>query len=673
MNTSSPAVNVDELIAEFDAVLGRFAEARKTSRKASNKEVLELARQLLPVPGGLEALYSRVPELEAGGLFAGSDWDKPAILQPDLAMNSLRQGRAATTVIEALSELRLLAVANGDYFHPGVSAEWARNFLTQVMALNLDLLSGHLSEADRERPKALGTSVQMLYQYLLAHLGYESILESLVDEVYRLIAQRPIETDSIKKMIVQIAECLVDLEIEMADMDRAERLVRALFGPTAACQDEPELEVYARRLTKMGRGKLLEEAAGFVEAMDETGLVSPYHPVFVRHLRGQWNDLIPSALGLSNTGVDALLCYQELVYTLIDEAVFPETSQALYGLALLLEDGVLYSKPVAPGLWRQMELTLSEDNSDNLAAIFGDSHPPRVHLLAGILSILGQPLGVGQGNNPTCQSARALSMWAYNDPDYLLQLVAWASRDDEIIMRFEGGQVSSRGLEPGLAEEAPIDVDAVSAVLVPHLDRIYMEMGRLCEDRDDDPHRWINPEFHGWWVGHGFRIAVDIESGNLVEYERFIRDFYACYNPFYNGHVPVIHPQPAGIAATDSAGRFIGWHAITILRVALSPANEMRVYFYNPNNDSGQNWGQGIITATQGHDEEYGEASLPVAEFASRLYVFHYDPLEMGDPEKVSGEEVARVAELGKTSWAKNRQKPVRPPRKKARRSKRRR
>ena len=59
------------------------------------------------------------------------------------------------------------------------------------------------------------------------------------------------------------------------------------------------------------------------------------------------------------------------------------------------------------------------------------------------MNILGQPLGVGQGNNPTCQSARALSMWAYNDPDYLLQMVAWAARDNEIIIHFEGKPVSS--------------------------------------------------------------------------------------------------------------------------------------------------------------------------------------------------------------------------------------
>ena len=42
---------------------------------------------------------------------------------------------------------------------------------------------------------------------------------------------------------------------------------------------------------------------------------------------------------------------------------------------------------------------------------------------------------------------------------------------------------------------------------------------------------------------------------------------------------------------TDSSARFVGWHAITILRAALDPEGTMRVYFFNPNNDSGQDWG----------------------------------------------------------------------------------
>ncbi|WP_304525354.1 hypothetical protein [Halomonas sp. I5-271120] len=654
MNTDHPVIDTRQAVANFEATLEQFRQARTTDPKAPSGEVLESARVVMTTSEGLDALYARVSDVEAAGVFAGRDWAQPSILQPVLAVRSLRQSSAEITVIEALSELRLLAVASGDYFHPGISAEQARNFLTQVMALNLDLLAGQMSEADRERPQALGAIVQSLYQYLLVWLGYESILASLVDEVGRLLVQRPIQTDSIKEMVSQIAKCLFDPEIETAGTEGAARLVSALFGPTPGCREDPGLTEYAERLSAMDRVALADEACAFARAMHETGLVSAYHAVFLRHLRGQFDDLIPEALGLSMTGTDALQCYSALVYRLIDEAIFPETTQAVYGLFMLLERGALFASPVAAGLWRQIELKLSVATSETLIEVFGDAHPPRVYLLAGVLSILGLPLGVGQGNNPTCQSVIGLSMWADNDPDYLLQLVAWAARDDEVLTRFEGQQISSKGLDSGLAKEPPLDVDAVSLILVPHLDRLYMEMGRLCGVRDDDLHRWINPEFYGWWVGHGFRVVVNIDTGKIDDYEGFIRQFYASYHPYYNGNMPVIHPQPAGIAVTDSGGRYVGRHAITILRVALDAKDEMRVYFFNPNNDSGQDWGQGIVCAIQGNDELNGEASLPIAEFASRLYVYHLDPLELGDMEAVPAGEVARVMELGRTSWAVN-------------------
>ncbi len=653
MNMEYSASSTHPAIVEFDATLTRFVEDRKADPKASSAEVLESARVVMTTPEGLNALYERVAAVETAGVFAGRDWAKPAILQPGLAVRSLRQSKAEITVIEALSEIRMLAIASGDYFHPGIATEQARNFLTQVMALNLDLLSGQMSEADRERPQELGTIVQSLYQYLLEHLGYESILSSLVSEVKRLLVQRPIQTDSIKKMISQIAKCLFDPELDTAGSEDAARLVKALFGPTRGCREDPGLEVYNQRLATMDEAALMDEATDFGTAMDETGLVSAYQPAFLRFIRNRRDDLIPIALGLSTTGVDALHCYSHLVYRLIDDAIFPETSQAAYGLAMLLERGTLFHPPVAAGLWRQIELKLSAETTELLTSVFGEAQSPRVFLLAGVMSILGLPLGVGQGNNPTCQSVIGLSMWADNDADYLLQLVAWAARDNEILTRFEGERISSKGLDHGLAKELPLDVDAVSLMLVPHLDRLYVEMGRLCGDRDDDLHRWINPEFYGWWVGHGFRVVTDIHTGKLDDYEGFIRQFYASYHPYYNGHMPVIHPQPAGIASTDSGGRYVGRHAIAILRVALDAHAQMRVYFYNPNNDSGQDWGQGIVCTIQGNEELNGEASLPIAEFASRMYVYHYDPLELGDTDAVPDEEVARVMELGRTSWAK--------------------
>ncbi|MGJ7460681.1 hypothetical protein ACR80S_06100 [Halomonas sp. MA07-2] len=659
-NIHEPAPHDDdipgELVNQLDAAIARLADANAVAEVSPVFEVIDAARPLLFDARGLDALYARVPAIEAAGFFRGSDWDYPQTLVPSLAMRTVRHGDPIATLVESLSQIRLLAVAKGDFSHPSVSAGHANHFLAQVMAMNLDIVVSDLQESDRLRPDRLGFAVQSLYHYLLDHLGYQNLLEQLVAEVWRILAQRPVQVDGVKQMVTQIAACLNSPDTQMGEAgEEARKLVDSLFGPTEVCREDLGLDAYTERLASMDDATLLQEAIGFAQAMHGTGLVSPYMPGFIRYLRTRWNALIPTALGLSQTGADAFHCYSALIHTLIDEALFPDTSQAAYGLAMLLERGILYSPPVAPSLWRQLRLSLCDAAAQKIVAVFGTRRSPECFLLADVINVLGSPLGVGQGNYPTCQSTRALSMWAYNTPAELLRVVAWAARDDEVIMRFEGNSLSSRELGAGLATEPPVEVDAVSLLTVPHLDRVYFEMGRRSIGRGEDPHKWVNAEFHGDHVGHGFRIAVDVFTGQLKDFDGFIRDFYAAYHPFYNGDIPVINPQPAGIAVTDSATRFLGWHAITIQRLALDPGQVMRVYFFNPNNDSGQDWGQDIVTSTQGHGERFGEASLPVAQFASRLYVFHYDPLEKGEPADIPTVEVDRAMSLARDSWASER------------------
>nr|WP_227715308.1 hypothetical protein [Marinobacter sp. 1-3A] len=81
----------------------------------------------------------------------------------------------------------------------------------------------------------------------------------------------------------------------------------------------------------------------------------------------------------------------------------------------------------------------------------------------------------------------------------------------------------------------------------------------------------------------------------------------------------------------------------------------MRAYFYNPNNDSGQNWGDDVHVSTEGMGERFGEASLPFEQFTSRLYIFHFDPLERGEPADVGEEELKRVMARVYRSWGEDR------------------
>ncbi|BDU06257.1 hypothetical protein GV791_21400 [Nocardia cyriacigeorgica] len=652
---SSDGPALQRRLATLDHATGSLAETGDFGKQVKLPRVFDALRRVLVLPGGCAAVRARAAELENAGLFLGTDWAAPQILIPSLSTGSLRSPNADTVVLETVSNLRLLAVAKGDYPHPLITAEQADSHLSQVLAVNLSLLFAPPTEAERAQQGRMAQVSRELLHHLVAEVGYEKVLEHLVDEIWRILRQRPIQVDAVKRMITQIAVARANPDIDLgAGALGADRLISSLYGTTDACREDPGVDIYRERLETMDEGALQYEASGFARSMHDTGLVSPYHAVLLRHLLDKGDYLIAEAMGLSNTGRDCLLCYHELVHTLIAEAVRVETAQCIYGLALLLERGILYQPPVAPALWRQIGLQLSPKSQQRLSGVFGPTPEARVWLLAGVLSMLGLPLGVGQGDNPTCQSARALSMWAYNDPDYLLHAVTWAARDDEIVMHFEGAPISSRDDDAGTAGP-PIDLDPVSVLVVPHLDRIYAEMGRHCLGREGDPHRWINPEFHGWWSGRGFRINVDVATGDLTDLDDFLRHFYASYHPFYNGNQPLIHPQPAGIAITDSAARFVGWHAISVLRVNLDPQDQMRVYFYNPNNDSGQDWGDGVIVGTAGHGERFGEASLPFEQFASRLYIFHFDPLEPGESASVDRAELDRVIGYVHRSWGADR------------------
>ncbi|APX93867.1 hypothetical protein BWR19_13485 [Halomonas sp. 1513] len=654
---STPDVDkLNALLAKLDEATELLDTAREFAKPGKLGRVLDTARRVMMQPGGCAAVEARAEALESAGVFLGSDWATPQYLVPSLTTYALKSADPNSVVIESLSELRLLAVAMGDYQHALISAEQAHHYLTQVMALNLWLLFGAPSEAERETQGRLAQLPRRLFQHLAERIGYEHIVDQLIDEIWRILRQRPLQVEPVKQMITQIAICQANPAIDLGSSGQgADRLVSSLFGPTQACREDPGLEVYRERLESMDQAALQYEASGFARAMHDTGLVSPYHGVLMRHLLEHSDHLLAEAMGLSSTGRDCLMCYRELVHALIRSGIYPATPQAIYGLALMLERGILYQPPVAPAMWRQLGLTLSPWSQERLNMAHGDAVSPRARLLEGVMCMLGLPLGVGQGNNPTCQSARALSMWAYNDPDYLLQMVAWAARDDEIIMHFEGQPISSRESLSGVATELPMDLDAVSLLVVPHLDRIYAEMGRRCIGREGDPHRWVNPEFHGWWSGRGFRINVDVATGQLEGLEDFLRHFYAAYHPYYNGNQPLIHPQPAGIAVTDSAARFIGWHAITLLRVNLDPQDVMRVYFYNPNNDSGQDWGDGVKVSTAGQGERFGEASLPFEQLASRLYIFHFDPLERGELATITQQELDRVIGHVHRSWGADR------------------
>lgn len=639
-----------KLAAQLDAAIAEVGRAKPFAKSLYQGHVFDLTVRLLKEPGGAAAIHALAPRLDPAGVFHGGDWDAPERLQPGLAGASLR-GAAYYVAIEALSELRMLAIAGGTAAHPAVTPEAARAFLEQVLALNIDLLFPSESEADRAEGPGLRRGVERLFAYIAECLGYDGILSSIVAEADRLLEQRPILVDRVTSMLERIARTGLAQGGTPAH-ERLKTLIAAFQAPTGRAREHPAPEAYAAALARLAPEDLAEEAQALGQSLRNTGLAAPHHAVFLRNAAENAPETLPGALGLDAVGRESLAAYTQLVRALIARAIHTETCQAAYGLACFLDRGILFFPPVGPGLWRHLELRICPAVAAVFEQTYGPKHAAETWLLAGILSVLGQPLGVGQGRNPTCQSARAISLWAQHDLAFLLELIAWASRDDEVDMHFEGQHIVSSHLTDGLAPELHAELDPVSLMLVPHLDRVYAEMGRRTAGRGEDGHKWINPEFHGWWVNRGFAIVINVHTGFVRDFESFLRIFYAAYHPYYNGNRPVIHPQPAGVAATNPHGAFVGWHAVSIQRVMLDPHNEMRVYFYNPNNDGGQDWGQGIRTATSGNGEYPGESSLPFAQFAARVYVFHFNWRELGDANAVPAEELAAVRERVREGWA---------------------
>ena len=145
-------------------------------------------------------------------------------------------------------------------------------------------------------------------------------------------------------------------------------------------------------------------------------------------------------------------------------------------------------------------------------------------------------------------------------------------------------------------------------------------------------------------------------TNSIQDFEGFVRLFYKAFHPEYNGGRQMVYPNPVGIFITSSKGVMLGFHAVSLLRVAVNSENdsEVRAYFLNPNNEGRQDWGQGITPSVFGNGEKHGESSLPIFQFAARIYAFHYNDLNALDHSTdIPQSEVDVVCDLAKNSWGK--------------------
>lgn len=628
-----------------------FLRKPKLERLLSQVDVLSRSRE------GLDIIYEHLPALLETQPFKDTVWDTPAHLVPGLVGGTLLAGHPTSTT-ELLSELRMIAIAEGRWTRQDFRPEQATGFLQDVLVSNFQLAFEDFSaESWDSYTKGELTKVQCLFAFLRKHISLQNLVDKLYQEVDTLVAHRSIATDKLE-MMLRVINDEIQLDQQKEPDRQLRRYLQAFFAPTENTQQLESTDDYAALLPRFNQREMEWECRKLGEQMWETGLVSTFHVAMIRYLAREQPSFLPRLLHLDAHGQAEFERHQSFVLMLIQEFIIPANRQAMYGLSRILQRN-LFSRPIT---WNAFNRLLRIDIHPEIAGDLiksnhsGQPATPLQLLVGGAINVLGHPLGVRQGNNPTCASARGISMWSRHAPGKLINLLIDAATANNIAFRYEGQLIESADLQEGLVRRFDYKLDPVSVVLVQHLDKIYNAMMQRATIKHpgEDPHISVNPAFYGHWIQTGFISVYNPVTGAVENYEDFVRIFYASFHPEYNGGHHLIYPVPLGIFITNAAAEMTGYHAVSLLRVEEDPSGKWRAYFFNPNSEGRQNWGQGIHPSVTGRGERHGESSLPVHKFLSRVYAYHFNKIQLGDkPDAIPRAVVREVVELSRNSWGK--------------------
>jgi len=640
----------------FDRNLEDFLSSTPLTRQDKTSKLVSQIDQLLIHSEGVDYLYQKVPQLIQNGFFDHTIWAEADKLVPNLVKGTLRAGHPSSS-FEAISELRLLAISENRLSDATFNREAATEFLEEVVVHNLEFAFNELSEVSRESMTENEVKkAHLLIRFLMERIPLNNVRDKLVEEVELSCAQRPVLTKKIRELIRFLHQKFEDSDAFSSEHPIS-LYVNAVFHPSTGSVNHPEVRQYETFLQTADKTTLGQEAESMGQHMYKTGLVSPFHSLLLLKLVKDYPDLVPVCLALDDTGIAVWNLYRKLIGDIITENVTAENFQCIYGLHRMLERSLFSRSAIRIGIENLRKIQINPQVEKRILKIQGNritNTTALQYLIGGVLKVLGQPLGVRQGNNPTCQSARGISIWSQHAPTKLIDLVIRVANRNNLVVRFENTEISSNLLKKGLMDQLDYNLDVVSVVLVPHLDKIYSEMMNRAVGRGEDPHKWVNPAMYGQWIRVGFKSAYDYLTHSIKDFELFIRTFYAAFHPHFNGNRKMLYPNPVGIMITSSKAEMVGFHAVSLLRVKADSDGNVRAYFMNPNNEGRQNWGKGVRPTVHGNGERPGESSLPIDQFASRLYAFHYNPQEIPDYiEGVQEENFKQVIQLARESWGK--------------------
>lgn len=653
------AVILDEIHIRFDESLEEFKKASLLTKASKSLQLASLSDILCRSVSGLEHMFHRILELESAGFFSGTPWEDPSKQVPTLVKGTLMSGHPHSST-EILSELRILAYAMGRPGTSDISARDARMFLEEVIVHNLEFAFDELTEESRARlTQQERRKVVSFFQFLLKNAELSGIKSKLLLEMKMVCAQRPITTTGVRSLIQTVYQKMELDEHDPLDKE-LQYFVNAVYFPGDLVVKYPNYSKYKEILREVDPEILESEVEQMGKYLHETGLTNPYIAMMLRYTIENRPDLVPLLLRLNRSGLFEWDKMQTFISELASFTFNEHNYRGIYGLKRMLERNLFSRRAVRAGLTNLKLINLHPQVKRRILRSVpstSDDVSAMQYLLGGVLSILGQPIGIGQGNNATCQSARGISMWAQHSPAKLINMITTVATANNLIMRFEDRDLESMKLGKGLMENEDYSLDAVSVILVQHLDKIYNEMMRRATGRGEDPHKWANPALYGHWVPTGFASAYNYTTNSIQDFEGFVRLFYQAFHPDYNGGRQMVYPNPVGIFITTSKAVMLGFHAVSLLRLDVnneSDEGEVRAYFLNPNNEGRQDWGQGIKPSVFGNGERHGESSLPVHQFAARIYAFHHNHLNSLDHSKeVPQDEINKVYDLARDSWGK--------------------
>ncbi|MEX0884330.1 MAG: hypothetical protein WDZ72_12735, partial [Cyclobacteriaceae bacterium] len=398
----------------FEELFQEYKEATVLTKNQKAQKIMGQLDTWCDDEIGISMIYNKIQKLEEAGIFKDSPWENPSKLVPSLVNGTYKSGHPNST-IELLSELRVLAIANGTLTSSQMTSSEADSYIQEVVVHNLEFVFNEPLEETRQLMSSHELKkVHSLFSFLADQIKLSKVKSKLAEELKMICEQRPVVTEKQRRIIALVKE---KIELDPNDPEDMDLLAfqRSIYRPTERTVDK-SFQEYRDILANLTIKELEEEANEMGEIMLQFGLVSQYHGVLLIHLvRKELYELVPGCLSLTPVGIARYHEFKDFVTFLVVQVIDPYNAQCLYGLSKMLENGVLSREAVRSGLFNLTKISIHPEVVKRILKSTRTPHEkvtPKQYLIGALFRILGQPLGVGQGNNPTCQSARGISMWS---------------------------------------------------------------------------------------------------------------------------------------------------------------------------------------------------------------------------------------------------------------------